>query len=228
MTARDKIYTIQTDEVTLRGHNEEVEYEEGASICDNLWAVLAELNEDDDTAIGIAAPQIGINKKVAVIKHPATGERIDLINPRVESKGGIVIVMEEGCLSIPGKTFRVPRYSQIALRCTEKASDVIVYADMNSDMGETARRAQERLLCQALQHELDHLEGRLLTDYEDQESLDPWIIGVNNQLAAEYAALMQPKRPYVRSEKKIGRNELCPCGSGKKYKKCCMKASIDA
>jgi hypothetical protein len=21
---------------------------------------------------------------------------------------------------------------------------------------------------------------------------------------------------------KIGRNELCPCGSGKKYKKCCM------
>lgn len=24
-------------------------------------------------------------------------------------------------------------------------------------------------------------------------------------------------------EKKIGRNELCPCGSGKKYKKCCLK-----
>ena len=22
-------------------------------------------------------------------------------------------------------------------------------------------------------------------------------------------------------KKKVGRNELCPCGSGKKYKKCC-------
>jgi uncharacterized protein YecA (UPF0149 family) len=28
-------------------------------------------------------------------------------------------------------------------------------------------------------------------------------------------------RPYVRPEKKVGRNEPCPCGSGKKYKKCC-------
>jgi len=26
---------------------------------------------------------------------------------------------------------------------------------------------------------------------------------------------------------KIGRNELCPCGSGKKYKKCCMEATND-
>lgn len=29
--------------------------------------------------------------------------------------------------------------------------------------------------------------------------------------------------PYVRTEKKIGRNDPCPCGSGKKYKHCCMK-----
>ena len=26
----------------------------------------------------------------------------------------------------------------------------------------------------------------------------------------------------VRSEDKIGRNDPCPCGSGKKYKKCCI------
>lgn len=31
------------------------------------------------------------------------------------------------------------------------------------------------------------------------------------------------REPIVRTEKKIGRNEPCPCGSGKKYKKCCMK-----
>ena len=30
------------------------------------------------------------------------------------------------------------------------------------------------------------------------------------------------KNPYVRSSKKIGRNDPCPCGSNKKYKKCCM------
>jgi hypothetical protein len=32
-----------------------------------------------------------------------------------------------------------------------------------------------------------------------------------------------PDIPYVREEKKVGRNEPCPCGSGKKYKKCCGK-----
>lgn len=31
------------------------------------------------------------------------------------------------------------------------------------------------------------------------------------------------EEPYVRSGKKIGRNDPCPCGSGKKYKQCCMK-----
>ncbi len=30
-----------------------------------------------------------------------------------------------------------------------------------------------------------------------------------------------PREPYRREEKKIGRNDPCPCGSGKKYKKCC-------
>jgi len=30
--------------------------------------------------------------------------------------------------------------------------------------------------------------------------------------------------PFKRSTRKIGRNELCPCGSGKKYKRCCGKA----
>ena len=31
----------------------------------------------------------------------------------------------------------------------------------------------------------------------------------------------QVKKPVRRQQKKIGRNDPCPCGSGKKYKKCC-------
>ena len=34
------------------------------------------------------------------------------------------------------------------------------------------------------------------------------------------AASAEPTAPIVRSEKKVGRNEPCPCGSGKKYKQC--------
>jgi preprotein translocase subunit SecA len=32
-------------------------------------------------------------------------------------------------------------------------------------------------------------------------------------------------QPYVRGDRKVGRNEPCPCGSGKKYKQCHGKAS---
>ena len=33
-----------------------------------------------------------------------------------------------------------------------------------------------------------------------------------------------PQAPLVRAQPKVGRNDLCPCGSGKKYKKCCLAA----
>ena len=35
--------------------------------------------------------------------------------------------------------------------------------------------------------------------------------------------LLNPPKPII-AEKKVGRNEPCPCGSGKKYKKCCGKS----
>ena len=38
----------------------------------------------------------------------------------------------------------------------------------------------------------------------------------------------QPQEPYRRPEPKIGRNEPCPCGSGKKYKQCCLNKSAAA
>jgi len=34
--------------------------------------------------------------------------------------------------------------------------------------------------------------------------------------------LLNPLKTSI-AEKKVGRNEPCPCGSGKKYKKCCGK-----
>jgi preprotein translocase subunit SecA len=37
---------------------------------------------------------------------------------------------------------------------------------------------------------------------------------------ADAAATNEPQEPYTRQEKKVGRNEPCPCGSGKKYKQC--------
>jgi len=48
-------------------------------------------------------------------------------------------------------------------------------------------------------------------DYEEEDDFDEWY--------HDY----EPQKPFVREEKKVGRNDPCPCGSGKKYKKCCGK-----
>jgi preprotein translocase subunit SecA len=43
-----------------------------------------------------------------------------------------------------------------------------------------------------------------------------------SDLVSEAAAAVEKARP-VRSGPKVGRNDLCPCGSGKKFKHCCGK-----
>lgn len=43
-----------------------------------------------------------------------------------------------------------------------------------------------------------------------------------HRLQADAEWLRQQRVDQVKSMRKIGRNELCPCGSGKKYKKCCQ------
>lgn len=47
----------------------------------------------------------------------------------------------------------------------------------------------------------------------------------NAEIQANMESVVLPKEPLVRSEK-IGRNDPCPCGSGKKFKKCCIKKSV--
>ena len=57
--------------------------------------------------------------------------------------------------------------------------------------------------------------------------------GLYEDMPAEVAAMLKPAgdeqdvsmpercKPVVREAPKVGRNDPCPCGSGKKYKKCC-------
>lgn len=63
-----------------------------------------------------------------------------------------------------------------------------------------------------------HLEERLQQRYDVLDDEDDWM--ENGFSWFDQDAVSQP---YVRSTPKIGRNDPCPCGSGKKYKKCCGK-----
>jgi peptide deformylase len=104
--------------------------------------------------VGLAAPQIGIGKRIAVIdcsNGEHSEEKIVIINPEIiKVEGGQA--NEEGCLSIPGFRENVTR----GKRVTVKAQDV---------KGEWFEKTGEDLLARALQHETDHLNGTLYINH---------------------------------------------------------------
>ena len=104
--------------------------------------------------VGLAAPQVGISKRVTVIDI-SVGEdetkKLVLINPEIVAREGTQ-VGEEGCLSIPG--FREP---------VTRANKVTVKA--HNEKGEPIELWGEELLARAFQHEIDHLNGKLFINH---------------------------------------------------------------
>jgi peptide deformylase len=100
--------------------------------------------------VGLAAPQIGISKKIAVIdvsNGDNKADKVILINPQILKVEGKQ-EGEEGCLSIPGFREQVKRGKRVTVRA-------------QNAKGETYEMTGEDLLARAFQHETDHLYGRL-------------------------------------------------------------------
>src|SRR4026207_1891400 len=102
---------------------------------------------------GLAAPQVGVSRRIVVldIDHENPGKQVyKLINPLITRAEGEV-VWEEGCLSIVDYTAEVRRAAQVeVVAFDEKENPIKIEAD--------------GLLAVALQHEIDHLDGKLFID----------------------------------------------------------------
>ena len=110
------------------------------------------------SGIGLAAPQVGVSLRVAVIEVPGE-DVITLINPEIVKKKGERVIVE-GCLSVPGYQGDVKRAVTVKVKAR------------NRDGREVRITATDDILAQALEHEIDHLDGRLYTDLvESPESL---------------------------------------------------------
>lgn len=119
---------------------------------------IRELIEDmletmyEANGVGLAAPQVGVLKRIVVIDTVGDEPHI-LINPRIVESSGEQ-TGQEGCLSVPGKTGQVTRPNYV------KA----VALDVN--MREFELEGTE-LLARAICHELDHLDGHLYVEKVD-------------------------------------------------------------
>jgi len=112
--------------------------------------------------IGLAAPQVGVQKRILVIdlnfEDPESPPNV-FINPEIISSSASVDTYEEGCLSIPGVYLNVIRPSSIKLS----------YRD---EMGRPKKMNAEGLMARCIQHEIDHLNGVLFVDkVTDQDEL---------------------------------------------------------
>ena len=106
----------------------------------------------DEKGIGLAATQVDRHVRLVVmdVSEEQNEPRV-FINPEIVKKEGSTI-SEEGCLSVPGNYAKVDRAEKV----TVKALD---------GEGQPFELAAEGLLAICIQHELDHLEGKLFVDY---------------------------------------------------------------
>ncbi len=102
--------------------------------------------------IGLAATQVNVQKRLLVADVSADQDSpVFLINPEIITLEGEE-EMEEGCLSVPDVTELVQRAEKISLRALNRE-------------GETFEMEADGLLAVCIQHEIDHLDGKLFVDY---------------------------------------------------------------
>jgi peptide deformylase len=123
--------------------------------------------------VGLAAPQVGEPLQACVIE--VEGQVHELVNPRIVRSTGEDNDLE-GCLSIPGYVAYVTRKER-------------VWVVAQSRLGRKVKVSGSGLLGRALQHELDHLDGKLYIDYLDSlDDLIPVGQGEDEPEGAEEAA----------------------------------------
>jgi peptide deformylase len=122
------------------------------AVIDDLLAAMRTTGH----SVGVAAPQLGVGLRVAVVdvtghaKARSCHGELVLVNPEVVLAEAPV-VGREGCMSVPDLTGDVARATRVVVRALDRdGAEQVVEADAFE--------------ARALQHELDHLEGKLFLD----------------------------------------------------------------
>lgn len=124
-------------------------------IIKELRSAIKKYKVDGFTAVAIAAPQIGISKRVFLIEDQSRdADRLPTIiaaNPRFTKVSKKSRVAGEGCLSIPDQYGLVRRATNVTIEAYDET-------------GKKWSRGAGGLLAQIMQHEYDHLDGILFTE----------------------------------------------------------------
>jgi peptide deformylase len=118
-------------------------------LIEDMWETMY-----DAPGVGLAAPQIGVPLRVIVIDvHDERYQPIALVNPEIVRRAG-QRTCDEGCLSVPGFRGQIPRSVRVVAQGTDPYTGKLVRI-----------KAENDLMAEALEHEIDHINGILYIDY---------------------------------------------------------------
>jgi peptide deformylase len=140
---------LQYPDVRLRRKAEPVD-----EITDEIRALVDDMAETMYHApgIGLAAIQVGAPVRAVVIDISEARDQLQIfINPEIVQSDGEQ-TMEEGCLSVPGIFEPVSRAGHVRVRARDRD-------------GRSFEIDASGLLATCLQHEIDHLDGKVFVDY---------------------------------------------------------------
>ncbi len=174
----------------LRKESEDItpDYPDLKKLLDDMYETMYA-----SEGVGLAAPQIGRNDRIVVIDASPVGEsypecagrKLTLINPRVEVLDGEEVSRGEGCLSLPGLSEDVKRVEHIRL----------TWKDENFEQHEEEMTG---FLARIVQHECDHLEGKLYIDHVSAIRRQLMRAKLNNIITGktrcDYAVRYAPKK----------------------------------
>ncbi|HYW56989.1 MAG TPA: peptide deformylase [Polaromonas sp.] len=113
--------------------------------------MLATMYEAD--GIGLAATQVDVHERVVVIDvSEGRDQPLVLINPEIVWSSPETVVNDEGCLSVPGIYDGVERATAVRVQALDLK-------------GEQQTHNAEGLLSVCIQHEMDHLLGKVFVEY---------------------------------------------------------------
>ena len=102
----------------------------------------------------------------------------------------------------------------IGLRGYAQQNPLIVYKKEGFDMfQDMISRIQEQTV--SILFRIQPAEPERIVEYQKPKEQNLIFSGSDSE--------PQKKQPIRRKNEKTGRNDFCPCGSGKKFKKCCGK-----
>jgi peptide deformylase len=103
--------------------------------------------------VGLAATQVDVHERVIVMDTSDTRDQPRvLINPEILSRSDELVTGEEGCLSVPTVYDAVPRHARVRVRALDRAGEVVEFD-------------AEGLTAVCVQHEMDHLVGKVFVEY---------------------------------------------------------------